>query len=173
MSKFGLKYDLDNKTRHEGRVWTFEECEEYINRFHAAYPVLSRWLDSKVMESRKQKFISSAFGRRRYILGSFTDKNEREAKNTPIQVTASDLMLLGIRRIMDEADMERCLICASVHDSVVCEVRDDYLDECIPIIKHCLENPMLEGKRPDFINIPLLAEVEVGKMYGDMTEVKV
>jgi DNA polymerase-1 len=170
MSKYGLKYDLDNKTRKEGRVWTFEECQEYIDRFHAAYPTLSRWLDIKVAESRKQGFISSAFGRRRYILGEFTHKNEREAKNTPIQVTASDLMLLGIRAILDEVDTERCLICASVHDSVVCEVRDDYLEEAIPIIKRCLENPKLNGKKPDFINIPLLAEVEIGKRYGDMKE---
>lgn len=173
MSKFGLKYDLDNKTRHDGKVWTFDECQELIDRFNGTYKVLYAWLNRRVEEARKTRIITSAFGRRRYIFGPFTSKNEREAKNTPIQVTASDLMLLGIAQLLEEGriDRERALICASVHDSVVLEVRNDYVQELIPVLKHCLENPLLQGKKPSFITVPLLAEVEVGEKYGSMKEV--
>lgn len=95
------------------------------------------------------------------------------AINTPIQSAASDIMMLGIINIRKRLDMTKARLIATVHDSVVLEIRKDYVEEALPIIKDCLENPLFKGKRLPFLDIvPLLAEFERGPRYGSMTEVK-
>lgn len=82
-------------------------------------------------------------------------------------------MMLGISNIRRRVDPERAKIIASVHDSVILEVRDDYIEEVLPIIKDCLENPVFKGKHLSFLSIPLEADFEIGQKYGSMDEIKV
>jgi DNA polymerase I-like protein with 3'-5' exonuclease and polymerase domains len=83
-------------------------------------------------------------------------------------------MILGIINIRKRLDPSRARLVATVHDSVVLEVRNDYLDEALPIIKDCLENPLFKGKKLPFLNIiPLSAEFEMGPKYGTLKGVHV
>jgi DNA polymerase I-like protein with 3'-5' exonuclease and polymerase domains len=60
---------------------------------------------------------------------------------------------------------------ATVHDSVVCEVREDYLEEFVRISKDCLENPRIGDKVALLCEImPFIAEFEVGDSYGTLEE---
>ena len=80
--------------------------------------------------------------------------------------------MLGLVNLRERMDHERALIIATVHDSVVLEVREDYVQELMPIMKDCLENPLFNVQPLPFLNIPLLAEFEIGPKYGMMKKVK-
>jgi DNA polymerase-1 len=179
MSKWGLKFDLDSKTRSKGKEWSDEECQVMIDRFHAQFKKLSKWLKDMQNFAIKNGYTFTLFGRRRWLpqLKSKVWKEKasalRMAINTPIQSAGSDIMMLGIVNIRKRLDMTRARLVATVHDSVLIEVRNDYLDEALPIIKDCLENPHFRGERLKFLDIiPLVAEFEMGPKYGTMEEIK-
>lgn len=178
MGPKGLKFDLDGKTRSQGKVWDVNECKIFIDRFHANYRVLSKWISNMQDFASKHGYTYTLFGRRRWLPYATNKSREfsyerlcdlRAAINTPIQSAASDIMILGIDTIRQNIDPEKALIIASVHDSVVLEVREDYADEVKEIVRHSLTNPLLMGKPIDFLKgVPLKADVEVGYKYGDM-----
>lgn len=150
-----------------------------IDRFHANFRKLSKWLKDMQNFATKNGYTFTLFGRRRWLpqIKSQVWKEKssalRMAINTPIQSAASDIMILGISNIRKRLDMTRARIVATVHDSVLVEVRNDYLDEALPIIKDCLEHPHFKGKRLPFLDtIPLCAEFEIGPKYGTLKEVK-
>ena len=150
-----------------------------IDRFHANFKKLSAWLKNMQNFAMKNGYTYTLFGRRRWLpeLKSTVWKEKasalRMAINTPIQSAASDIMMLGIINIRKRLDMTKARLIATVHDSVVLEIRKDYVAEALPIIKDCLENPLFKGRRLPFLDIvPLLAEFERGPKYGSMTEVK-
>lgn len=168
-------YDLNGKTRAQGREWSAEECQTLIDRFHGNFKVLSRWLKDMQNFASKTGYTYTLFGRRRWLpqIKSPIWKEKsgalRMAINTPIQSLGSDIMMLGIVNIRKMLDPSKAVLVATVHDSVVMEIRNDYMSEALPIMKHCLENPTFRGSRPDFLDIvPLLAEFEVGPKYGTL-----
>lgn len=179
MSEYGLKWDLDAKTRNKGKIWTLEECKTLIRRFHENFKRLSLWIKETQMQATKDEFIANAFGFRR-PLPQIKSKNWKErggalrmAVNTPIQGTASLIMVLGIATMRRRLDPTKARLVMTVHDSVVAEVRDDYVEEAARIMKDSLENPVFQGKTLDFLAVPLLAEFEVGAKYGALSKYKV
>lgn len=182
MGKFGLKYDLDNKTYAEGRVWSLEECQSFIDSFNQKYPVLANWIRDIKAFSQKNGYTYNLLGFRRPLpdaklsgygkeIWQRKSRALRAAANSPIQGGGFYLCLLGMARIQQELDLTKAKLLMNVHDSVVLEIRNDYLAEALPVIKHCLENPLLNGHPLDFINVPLVADLAVGPNYGSVEEI--
>lgn len=182
MGKFGLQFDLNNKTYAEGRVWSVEECQSFIDSFNQKYPVLANWIRDIKAFSQKNGYTYNLLGFRRplpdaKLSGYGKDVWQRKSRalraaaNSPIQGLGFQLMLLGMARIQQELDLTKAKMLMNVHDSVVLEIRNDYLAEALPIIKHCLENPLLNGQPLDFINVPLVADLAVGPNYGSVEEI--
>lgn len=179
MTKWGLSYDLTNKTRSQGKIWSPEECGEAIDNFHRAYPKLTRYMTYCKTFAKKNGYIYNLFGRRRWfpnITSDDYDLRKRDlngASNTPIQGGSSDLMICGMVAIWKEIDHSRAKMIMTVHDSLVLEVREDYVDECAKIVKRNLEHPTFRGKPLEFINIPIKADIEIGDSYGHVKEIEV
>ena len=50
-------------------------------------------------------------------------------------------------------------VLGSVHDAILFEIRDDYVEELVPKLKYMMEHPsIIEGME---VPIPLVADVEV------------
>jgi len=176
MSKWGLLFDLTKKTRSRGKTWLPEECQTQIDNFHRAYPELSMWLKEQQTFGTKHGFIQTMFGRVRPLPWyNSPDWKERkkamnEAINTPIQSASSDIMMLGVATIRKRLDLTRARLLATVHDSVVIEVKEDYLEQSLPIIQESLEHPLLYGRELPFLSIPLKADMSIGYKYGTVEE---
>ena len=179
MSAFGLKRDLDNKTRSRGKIWDIEDCKLYIKKFQKAYPVLKHWMDKQQTLVKSKGYIRTVWGRIRPLPDAFSQDWKirgsalRQSVNTACQSGASDLMVLGILNVMQSIDLTRAKLVMTVHDSVVFDIEDSYVEEAAPIIKRCLEHPLFYGQPLDFINIPLVADFQIGKKYGEMVEYEV
>jgi len=145
-----------------------KEAEGYIEAYFVTYAGVRRWLDSTIEEARKKGYVTTLFGRRRYV-HELSSRNpteaafgERVAANTPIQGSAADLckiaMLKIARRLEGESMRTRMLV--QIHDELLFEAPEAELDRAKAIVKE-----IMEGAWP--LKVPLIAEVGVGKTWAD------
>lgn len=81
---------------------------------------------------------------------------EREAVNTVIQGTASDLIKGAMLRIESnpELNMMGVQMLNQVHDELVLEVPEEYAEAALPIIEECMMHPFVPGEDPLCVPIP-------------------
>ena len=82
------------------------------------------------------------------------------------------MMLCGMYEVWKRIDRTRAKMIMTVHDSLVLEVRDDYVVECAKIVKDCLEHPTLDGRELPFLVIPIVSDISIGSTYGGVEDVK-
>lgn len=174
---FGFLYGMMAKTFVQyavgyGLTLTQEESEKIREDFFKAYPTLLTWHEECKDYARTYGYIKSPIGRKRWFKNIHSNNfalrsaDERQAINSPVQGFGSDLCISAIADIVfsEELDHSRFNVLGSVHDAILFEIRDDYVDELVPVLKEMMENPsILEGlEKP----IPIIADVEVSQCWG-------
>lgn len=174
---FGFLYGMSAKTfvdyaKGYGLNITEEESEGFRNNFFKAYPTLLQWHEDCKNYARANGYTWSPIGRKRF-LPDINSRNfklrgqaERQSINSGVQGFASDMCTSALADIVfsDEIDHDRCIVLGSVHDAILFEIRDDYVDEVSPIINRLMEKPsIIEGID---IPIPIVADSEVAQAWG-------
>ncbi len=106
------------------------EAQEYVNAFYAKYPGVRIYYDRLLEDARKNGYVETYFGRRRYIPW-VNDANktlraiaEREAMNMPVQGTAADVIKIAMieldANIRDNNIGWRMIL--QVHDELVFDI---------------------------------------------------
>lgn len=174
---FGFLYGMSAKTfvdyaKGYGLNITEEESEGFRNNFFKAYPTLLQWHEDCKNYARANGYTWSPIGRKRFLpdINSSNFKlrgqAERQSINSGVQGFASDMCTSALADIIfsDEIDHDRCIVLGSVHDAILFEIRDDYVDEVSPIINRLMEKPsIIEGID---IPIPIVADSEVAQAWG-------
>lgn len=174
---FGFLYGMSAKTfvdyaKGYGLNITEEESEGFRNNFFKAYPTLLQWHEDCKNYARANGYTWSPIGRKRFLpdINSSNFKlrgqAERQSINSGVQGFASDMCTSALADIVfsDEIDHDRCIVLGSVHDAILFEIRDDYVDEVSPIINRLMEKPsIIEGID---IPIPIVADSEVAQAWG-------
>lgn len=174
---FGFLYGMSAKTfvdyaKGYGLNITEEESEGFRNNFFKAYPTLLQWHEDCKNYARANGYTWSPIGRKRFLpdINSSNFKlrgqAERQSINSGVQGFASDMCTSALADIVfsDEIDHERCIVLGSVHDAILFEIRDDYVEEVSPIINRLMEKPsIIEGIE---IPIPIVADSEVAQAWG-------
>ena len=174
---FGFLYGMSAKTfvdyaKGYGLNITEEESEGFRNNFFKAYPTLLQWHEDCKNYARANGYTWSPIGRKRFLpdINSSNFKlrgqAERQSINSGVQGFASDMCTSALADIVfsDEVDHDRCIVLGSVHDAILFEIRDDYVDEVSPIINRLMEKPsIIEGID---IPIPIVADSEVAQAWG-------
>lgn len=151
---------------------SLEDSEQLRNNFFEAYPRLLPWHEECKDYARKNGHTWSPIGRKRFLpdikSSNWSDRGqaERQSINSGVQGFASDMCISALSDIVfsDIIDHERCKVLGSVHDAILFEVRDDYIDEVVPVIKEMMEHPsIVEGID---IPIPIIADVEIHQAWG-------
>ncbi|MBQ1491427.1 MAG: bifunctional 3'-5' exonuclease/DNA polymerase, partial [Blautia sp.] len=147
------------------------ECESYIDGILNKYRSMAAWQNEMKYKARRQGYIETAMGRRRYLPGigseDYRERSsaQRMAINTPVQGLGADClkyaMSLLVRGLKDRPYIQPVL---TVHDSIVFLVREDKVEEASEFVKGCMEAvpPVLKNFPP------LVADVSVGDKYGEM-----
>lgn len=174
---FGFLYGMSAKTfvdyaKGYGLNITEEQSEGFRNDFFKAYPRLLPWHEECKAYARKNGHTWSPIGRKRFLpdinSSNWSDRGqaERQSINSGVQGFASDMCISALSDIVfsDIIDHERCKVLGSVHDAILFEIRDDYVEGVVPIIKEMMEHPsIIEGID---IPIPIIADVEVHQAWG-------
>lgn len=174
---FGFLYGMVAKTFIKyalgfGLKLTQDESKKFREDFFNAYPRLLVWHEECKEFARQHGYIESPIGRKRWFDNIHSNNfklrsaDERQAINSPVQGFGSDLCTSALADIVfsKELDHTRFNVIGSVHDAILFEVRDDYIDELVPKVKYMMEHPsIVDGME---VPIPLVADVEVSQSWG-------
>jgi len=139
LTPFGLSKDLGIP---------LAEAKQYIETYFAQYPGVSEWMDLVIDFTKKNGYISTFWGRRRYIPGIY-EKNrtlyqlaKRVAINTKAQGTAAEIMKIGMIKL-DNAFKKNNIdaqILLQIHDELLVSVPKKDKEEAEEVVKHALES---------------------------------
>ena len=176
-ANFGFLYGMSAKTfvqyaKNFGLNITEEDSEHLRENFFKAYPTLLTWHEDCIKYARANGYTWSPIGRKRFLpninSSNFRARGqaERQSINSGVQGFASDMCTSALADIVfsKEIDHDRCIVLGSVHDAILFEIRDDYVEEITPKLKYTMEHPsILEGLD---IPIPIIADAEVAQTWG-------
>ena len=166
---FGIIYGMGPQRLAGELGITLAEASDYIKRYFERLPGVRAWLDETVRNARTTGYVTTMYGRRRYLPelnaqpGGARAQAERIAINTPIQGTAADLIKLAMIRL-DGVLRERGLgtrMILQVHDELLLEAPKDEWREAAELAKREMEG-VAELK------IPLKVELKSGPNWAEM-----
>jgi DNA polymerase-1 len=127
---FGLLYGMGERRVSREFGVSAEEARGFIQRYFEGFPNVKKWMDETLEFCRGSGYVSTLYGRRRYIpdilhsnqqLRAFA---ERMAINAPIQGTASDVMKLGMVAVARALEREK------LKAQMILQVHDELLLDC-------------------------------------------
>ena len=154
MSAFGLSQRLEIPRK---------EAKEIIDGYFASYPGVKKYMDNVVEKAKEEGFVSTIFGRRRYLNDILSHNAiarglaERNAVNAPIQGSAADIMKIAMinvhRRFAAEGIRSRVIL--QVHDELVVDMLRSEQERVTAIVTECMESAAQ-------LNVRLIADAGVG-----------
>lgn len=165
---FGIVYGIGEFSLSDDLHISMKEAKEYIESYKASYPLVDKYLKDIVAEGYEHGFVSTLYGRRRYI-PELSGQNkmlkkfgERVAMNSPIQGTAADIIkvaMINVNKRLKEEGIDAHLI-LQVHDELVVESHKDCADQASKILREEMENAIL-------LPVPLSVELTMGETWYD------
>lgn len=143
-----------------GQSKELAEWIEQQHRFVYANGYVNTYIDGEPARWRPLYGISSP--KRQDVGGAV-----RCSVNSPIQGTAADYMMRSLVEIIEwlEEDLIPAYVVATVHDSVIIEVRNDFVAEVARGAKTIMESWWCG-------DVPLKADLEVGKSWGALRKAR-
>ena len=165
---FGIVYGIGEFSLSDDLHISMKEAKEYIESYKASYPLVDKYLKDIVDEGYANGFVSTLYGRRRYI-PELSGQNkmlkkfgERVAMNSPIQGTAADIIkvaMINVNRRLKEEGIDAKLI-LQVHDELLVETHKDSSDLAAKILREEMENAIT-------LPVPLSVELTIGETWYD------
>ena len=159
ISDFGLAKQLDISRGEAGR---------YIENYLGRYTGVKKYMDDMVASAKKQGYVQTLFGRRRY-LPDINSRNfnlrgfaERTAINTPIQGTAADIIkiaMVNVQKMLEQGGYKSRIL-LQVHDELLLEVTEAEREEVGALVKQTMESAVK-------LSVPLIADVNYGVNWAD------
>ena len=87
---------------------------------------------------------------------------ERNSINSPVQSLASDVNLNAFIDICNKYSNDVVRPNGTIHDAIMLEVRNDFLDQVCRDLKNYMEHPSIFTRMNIRFSIPIEAEVEIG-----------
>lgn len=124
---------------------------------------------------KRDKYVETLSGFRRHLKGIDSNErgivadSERQAINSPVQGSGASMTLqslIDIDKLLTEYKLKSKMI-MTVHDSIVFDAHIDEVYSVVAIAKTVMENLSF-----DWITVPIVADVEIGRNYQDLVEVE-
>ena len=157
ISAFGLAQRLGIPRKEAGAI---------IDQYFKQFPGIRRYMHDTIAFARKNEFVETVTGRRRYIRDIRSLNNtlrsaaERNAINAPIQGTAADMIKLAMINIQAELLRQRLKtrMLLQVHDELVFDLYEPELKE----VRALVEDKM---KTAIALDVPIEVEIGVGRNW--------
>jgi DNA polymerase-1 len=166
---FGVMYGMGAKSLAQQMEIAVPEATAFIEDYFRVFEGVRRFLDRTVSSARERGYVTTLFGRRRYLPalqspGGFErSMAERAAINAPLQGTAADLMKLAMirvaRALREEKRSARLLL--QVHDELLLEVPEREVEDIQSRVRHEMENVWP-------LEVPLVVSVGAGESWLDV-----
>jgi DNA polymerase-1 len=162
LTPYGLSKDLGI---------SMADAKQYIEKYFAQYPQVSDWMASVVDETKKRGYVTTYWGRRRYIPGIYENNKtlyelaKRIAVNTKAQGTAAEIMKFGMINLVQELKSKKldAVILLQIHDELLISVAKQQKEMVEKVVKQVLEAVV------DW-DIPLKVMTRFGKNWKEVTK---
>ncbi len=165
---FGIIYGIGDYSLSEDIGVSMREAKEYIESYFAKYPKIKEYMDGVKAQAKRDGYVTTIFGRRRYIPELSSGKKptvafgERVAMNTPIQGSAADIIkkaMIDVAAALKEAGLAGRLI-LQIHDELIVESPAEEAARAAGILKECMESAVK-------LKVPLVADTHTGHSWYD------
>ena len=170
---YGLLYGMTSHGLSKELGISFEEAQAFIDAYFERYPKVREYLDSQIAQAKRNGFVQTLLGRRRYIPEVNSPNpiirqfGERMAVNAPVQGTAADLIkraMVQLASALDEHQLRSRMV-LQVHDELVFEVPRRELKTLVALARRIMEGAIA-------LSVPLTVTVKAGPNWLDLSEVK-
>ena len=149
-------------------IFAYDEGEVIREKFFTTYSGLRPWYKRQIRMARLNGYVRCLSGRIRHLPDIHSDNKamrsyaERQSINSPVQGLASDITLMSAVEIHETFSRDIVRLVGTVHDSILMEVRNDYLDRVVTKISKIMRSPRLLEELDIHPTVPIMAEVSVG-----------
>ncbi len=155
--------------------WSVPEAEEFIEKYFEIFDGIRQKIQYYKDFAMEMGYVENMFGRKRRLGEVYSndfatrERALRQAVNHPIQGTAHDLLLLSMNTIRGELEQRefRSVILGEQHDSIMLDFHPDELEEGLDIVQWAMEEQV-----PDWVSVPLVAEIEIGRSLGELERIR-
>lgn len=147
---------------------TIDEATEFFNAYFSLYRQLPNWHDRQIALAKMDGQVRNMAGRIRHLPGIYSSDRsvvaecERQAINAPIQGFIADYKAMIMLAIAKACPWEYLRITGEVHDSVLGWIREDMLDQIVPVMYQAAMNPPLARECGLDFPIPMETDIELG-----------
>ena len=165
---FGIIYGQGDFSLAKELKISVKSAKSYIQSYFEKYNGVKEYMEKTIAAAKKDGFVTTISGRRRYIKELF-EKNrnvvafgERVAMNTPIQGSAADIIKIAMVKVYNALceKAPNSHLVMQVHDELIVETAPNELEIVKAILKDEMENAVL-------LSVPLVADVKSGKRWYD------
>lgn len=160
MSAFGLAKQL-NINR--------QDAQAYMDLYFQRYPGVLEYMDSTKEFVKEHGYVKTVFGRKLYLPeikssnGARRKGAERAAINAPMQGTAADIIKMAMIKVeqwLSELKDAEAVMTMQVHDELVFEVKDNYVNTISAKIAELMEQAVS-------LSVPLKVEIGNGQNWEE------
>ena len=163
---FGIVYGIGAYSLSKDINVSVSEARRYIDNYLKTFSGIDRYMKEIVKKAKEDGFVTTLFGRRRYIPELKSSNavqrafGERVARNAPIQGTAADIIKIAMINVYNtlKKEVPEAKLIMQVHDELIVECPDDKKDEVAKILKSEMENAVS-------LKVKLTADVQTGKTW--------
>lgn len=169
-TNFGLMYGMSAHGLAAQTGMAFKEAKAYIEKYFSKYQRVKEYMKSIVDNAKACGYIQTLMGNKVYFDALNSDNAiarsgaERAAINAPMQGSAADIIKLAMIKIdkwiTSLEDQNKIVMTMQVHDELVFEVRDDFIDEAKAKIQEIMESVTK-------LKVPLEVGIGVASNWGD------
>ena len=165
---FGIVYGISPFSLSQDIGVTVQQAKEYMDKYFEHYAGVRAYMDGVVAEAKKDGYVSTLFGRRRWVpelkSSNFNTRSfgERVALNAPIQGTAADIIKLAMIRVRDRLlrDGLKGRLVLQVHDELIVECPEEEAEAVCALVKEEMEAVVS-------LPVSLLADTGSGKTWAE------
>ncbi len=166
---FGVIYGMSDYGLEQATEFSREEAGRFIRAYFEKYPGVRKYLDGTKEKARRDGYVETLLGRRRYIPDinasnrQVREAAERMAINMPVQGTSADIIkvaMINLYREMEDRRLKSKML-LQVHDELVFEVPDAEMDAMRALVQDVMCSAIE-------LSVPLKVDTKTGKNWGDM-----
>ena len=165
-ANFGIMYGISAFGLSQNLGCSRSEAKQLIDDYFASFPSIRAWIDSTLDGARRNGYVSTLLGRRRYV-PDVSSANatvrayaERNAVNAPIQGTSADIIklaMIAVDRALTSGGLKSRMV-LQIHDELLLEVPEAEIDTVRSLLLDQMQGVMK-------LSVPLTVECNYGNNW--------
>ncbi len=174
---FGILYGMGANALAQTGGMSRADAQKYLANYEETFKGLTEFMQTLRGDVRRNGYVETLFGRRRYLLGirsplpHLQAEAERQAVNAPIQGTSADIikraMVIFHEEFAHERAEGRVRLALQIHDELMFEIKEEDVERIAPRLKEIMEGILTPEQT---FGVPIIVEASVGRRWSEMTK---